>query len=382
MSAIDLEEFAATGSTGFKLGARDEKWDGGEAEKSYELPGDSNCWMYRDPDGDASNKSSYKLPFVSKDGGKHAVWGAITAIAQRLSSTKGISDADMAAIKKRVESYYAKARKEYDDDSIKVPWADDDSTERAGAELFSAIVPLTFVEVRDPSRNPDNTWTFSGYASVFNQQAIYLDSKWLRVMVEVDPGAFDELMRTQRFDQPDGVVHYNRGHNMDLAVAATDVPAGQPGSLQLGVDAHGLRYLAKSSKDDPDAVALAVKLRDGVVKQASMAFMVGDQQIVETETDEGPDIVLRKILTVSQLFDVCACPQGVFSQTVSELQEFAAPLYSRFGHPGAVALGGHPRQLADGEGASVVIPDSGGGASHTLALEAEAMRMRLAQRKR
>lgn len=239
----------------------------------------------------------------------------------------------------------------------------EDETIRGGAELFSAIVPLEFVDVRDPSQTHDQTWTFSGYASVFNQQAVYLDSKWLRVLVELAPTAFDELMRTQRFDQPDGVVHYNRGHNMDLAVAATDVPAGQPGSLQLSVDAHGLRYLARVSKDDPDGLALAVKMRDGVIKQASMAFMVGDQQIVETETEEGPDIVLRKILSVSQLFDVCACPQGVFSQTISELQEFAAPLVSRFGQAGAatVALAGHQEQPDLGAPIAVSPPVAGGG---------------------
>lgn len=379
----DLETFTSPGSTGYKLGERDESWDGGAAEKSYELPDDASCWMYRDPDGDASSKSSYKLPFVSKSGGKHAVWKGITAIAQRLSQTQ-IPDADKAAIKKKIEAYYAKARKQYGDDSIEVPWKSEQAA-GDGFEFFSAIVPLSGIEVRDPSANPDNTWTFSGYASVFNEQAVFLDSKWLRVLIEVDPGAFDELMRTQRFDQPDGVVHYNRGHNMDLAVAATDVAAGQPGSLQLGVDAHGLRYLAKVSKDDPDGLALAVKMRDGVIKQASMAFMVGDQQIVETETEEGPDVVLRRILSVAQLFDVCACPQGVFSQTVSDLQQFAGPLFGKFGHPGAgtLALGGHPRQPAGGGGASVVIPDSGGGASHVpLTLEAEAMRMRLAQRKR
>ena len=56
MSTFDLEEFVATGSTGFKLGARDEKWDGGAAEKSYDLPDDAACYMWRAPDGDASKK--------------------------------------------------------------------------------------------------------------------------------------------------------------------------------------------------------------------------------------------------------------------------------------------------------------------------------------
>jgi len=232
----------------------------------------------------------------------------------------------------------------------------------AAGELFSAIVPLTHVDVRDPSSNPDNTWTMSGYAAVFNQQAVYLDSKWLRIILEIDPAAFDDVLGSQALMAPDGCVHFNLGHDMNRAVAATNVLAGQPGSLQLAVDAHGLRYLAKVSRDDPDGVALATKMRDGVIAQASMAFICGSDQTTITENDEGPDVMLRRILTVKQLFDVCACPQGVFSQTVSSLQQFAATFP---GQPGALALGGHQRQ-PDLGGASTVSPPAvvaGGGAA-------------------
>lgn len=227
-------------------------------------------------------------------------------------------------------------------------------------ELLSAIVPLTHVEVRDPSANPDNTWTMSGYAAVFNQQAIYLDSKYLRIILEIDPSAFDELLASQALSAPDGCVHFNLGHDMNRAVAATNVASGQPGSLQLRADAHGLHYLAKVSKDDPDGVALATKMRDGVIAQASMAFVCGKDETTITEDEEGPDIMLRRILKVSALFDVCACPQGVFSQTISQLQQYAAGLGN--GQPDL--LGGHPRHL-EVEGASSVSPDSSGGvASH------------------
>jgi HK97 family phage prohead protease len=246
----------------------------------------------------------------------------------------------------------------------------------AAGELFSAIVPLTNVDVRDPSANPDNTWTMSGYAAVFNQQAIYLDSKWLRIILEIDPAAFDDVLSTQALMAPEGVVHFNLGHDMNRAVAATDVPAGEPGSLQLSVDAHGLRYLAKVSRDDPDGVALAVKMRDKVIKQASMAFVCGSDETTITENDEGPDIMLRRILTVKTLFDVCACPQGVFSQTISSLQQFAAAFP---GQPGAVALGGHQRQPNSG-GASTVSPPevvAGGGAARRS--EIAAMRRTLAR---
>lgn len=248
-------------------------------------------------------------------------------------------------------------------------------------EFLSAVVPLTHVDVRGPEQNPDNTWTMSGYAAVKNQQAVYLDSKWLKVLVEFAPTAFDEVLSSQKISQPDGVVHFNLGHDMNRAVAATNVPAGQPGSLQLASDAHGLRYLAKVSKDDPDGLALATKMRDGVISQASLAFTVGEQEITETETDDGPDIILRRITSVASLFDVCACPQGVFSQTVSELQSFARPL---MGHSfaGAPAGLGHPGQPSEG-GPIVVSPEAGGSVDEEAwQREVAEMRRTLAQLRR
>lgn len=240
-----------------------------------------------------------------------------------------------------------------------------DPAEALVDELLSAIVPLTHVDVRDPSSNPDGTWTMSGYAAVFNQQAVYLNSKYLRIVLEIDPGAFDDVLAQQGLQTPDGVVHFNLGHDMNRAVAATNVPAGQPGSLQLKADAHGLYYLAKVSKDDPDGVALATKMRDGVIAQASMAFVCSKDETTITEDEDGPDVMLRRILKVGALYDVCACPQGVFSQTVSQLQQFAA---GYLGQPGAVALGGQPRQPIEG-GASTVSPEhSGGGAEQAKPL--------------
>jgi hypothetical protein len=116
------------GATGgnFDLGARDETWDGGAAEKSYDLPADADCYMWKNPDGDPANKSSYKLPFVSKQAGKHAVWGGITAIAGRLSSTQ-IPAADKKAVQGKVSGYYAKARSKYGDDKIQTPFTVEDA---------------------------------------------------------------------------------------------------------------------------------------------------------------------------------------------------------------------------------------------------------------
>jgi ATPase family protein associated with various cellular activities (AAA) len=140
----DLAEFGAQGGS-FPLGARDETWDGGAAEKSYDLPGDANCYMWFESGADRSNKSSYKFPFVSKNGGKHAVWGAITAAAQRLDGAN-VPDTDKAGIRGKIETYYAKARSKYDDPSIQVPWkkgeADADAVMFDSDDEFAALAAL------------------------------------------------------------------------------------------------------------------------------------------------------------------------------------------------------------------------------------------------
>ena len=220
-------------------------------------------------------------------------------------------------------------------------------------ELFYAVAPIEKVDVRDSSRNDDNTWTMSGYAAVFNHTATIFDSSFLRTTVEIHSDAFRPVMAEQEFTQPSGVVHFNRGHDMNTSVAATDVPAGQPGSLQLpNPDKNGVPFLAKVPRDDPDGVALAVKMRTGVVRQASFAFTSARDKWTYIETEDGPDEEQRLILEIGHIYDVCACPQGLFSQTVSGLQQYAKLL-------GQPDMGGQQRQ-PDLGGANVVSPETEG----------------------
>jgi HK97 family phage prohead protease len=210
-------------------------------------------------------------------------------------------------------------------------------------ERFYAVAPIEMVDVRDASANDDNTWTMSGYAAVFGHKAEVYSDKFTRATVEISPTAFSNVLSTQRFDQPNGVVHFNRGHDMNASVAATDVPAGQPGSLQLSADKNGLRFLAKVSRSDPDGIALAEKMRVGVVRQASFAFTTSGNEFTFAENEDGPDEEGRLITEVQHVYDVCACPQGLFPQTLSNLQRYATLL-------GQPDKGGHRRQ-----------PDMGGG---------------------
>jgi|SRR5947207_1347276 len=208
-----------------------------------------------------------------------------------------------------------------------------DENGRDDLELRFAVAPITHIDVRDAS-DSHGFWTMSGYAAVFNQSTTLYDGKFLRLTESIAPQAFDAVLRDQPLGQPDGVVHFNLGHDMNRSVAATDVPAGQPGSLQLAADAHGLQFLAKVPSDDPDGVAMAAKMRSGVLRQASFAFTVSEAEYTTTEADDGPDTEHRTILAIKHLYDVCATPQGAYAQTTAGLRSLAAALGEPTGHPG------------------------------------------------
>lgn len=152
---LEFAELLAAAQGGdFPLGDQDETWDGGAAEKSYELPADANCWMWQDPDADPSTKAAYKFPFVDKTPDKHAVWHAITAIAGILQGAQGgakIPDKDMPALKTKIAGYYSDAAKKYGDKTITPPWEADDSKGESAAMLLALAEMQTEAssEIRD-----------------------------------------------------------------------------------------------------------------------------------------------------------------------------------------------------------------------------------------
>jgi len=221
-------------------------------------------------------------------------------------------------------------------------------------ERFYVVSPIEKVDVRDSSANHDNTWTMAGYAAVFNQQTTAFDNGFERMTVQIDPHAFDRVLSEQQFDKPEGVVHFNFGHDMSTAVAATDVPRGEPGSLELSKDDYGFRFLARVSRDDPDGVRMAAKMRSGVVKQASFAFVAARNQFTQIENEDGPYEQHRRILEMQSIHDVCAAPQGLFHQTKSQLQTYAKLL-------GQPDLSGGQHRQPDSGGENAVNPAGGGG---------------------
>lgn len=216
--------------------------------------------------------------------------------------------------------------------------------------LRLAVSPITNLRVSDPAASGDGSWVMSGYATTFNDEYTLYDSKWFRVRERVHPHALDDVLGRVR--DGDELVHLNHGHDMTSAVAATDVSG--IGGLDLFADQHGFRFVARVDADDPDAVRMAVKMRRGVVAQASFAFTIDEEELLVRQMDDGRDDELYTILKIGNLYDVCVCAQGANPYTESSLRSLAAasmrvPDLGALGHS-AQAEGhqGHSRNEDEG----------------------------------
>lgn len=200
-----------------------------------------------------------------------------------------------------------------------------------------AVSPLRDVKVRDASGTGDGSWTIEGYAAVTEQETTLYDLSWIRVREEIARGAFLGVLG--RLARGDGLVHLNFGHDMNTSIASSQVPAGTIGGLELSEDDHGLRFFARVDAADPDAQRLAVKMQRGVVNQASFAFTIASEELVEEITNKPEDVAAGeplwdekwRINEIQDLFDVCACPQGAYAQTESFVRTMAAGSLTRSG---------------------------------------------------
>lgn len=228
------------------------------------------------------------------------------------------------------------------------------TTQPAKRELRYAVVPLVDLNFRDAQATGDGSWLIEGYAAVFDQATTLYDGKFFVVREEIARGAFANALARIGLpadDESRTLVHLNYVHDMQAAVASTDAP-GPIGRLILGEDERGLRFESRVDREDPDAQRMAVKMRNGIVNQASFAFTIEREQLTTTDLPDGREEDFYRILEVKDLFDVCVCARGAYQQTVSQLRSYAAAI-------GRSPDGeGHPRRSPE-EGASAVARDEG-----------------------
>jgi len=233
----------------------------------------------------------------------------------------------------------------------------DDSKPARERGIRLAVAPITDVEVRDPKATGDGSWVIEGYAAVFEQETTLFDGRWFKLREQIARGAFGKVL--EGVARGDELVHLNFGHDMNTAIASSAKPPNEIGGLELEADFHGLRFFGRVDPDDSDAARLAVKLRRGVVNQASFAFTIAGDELVEELTPEESATdqfeELWRITEIGHLYDVCACAQGAYQQTESHIRAMMGASLGRAGFDPA----GLTRR--DGEqpsgGASVAQPD-------------------------
>ncbi|MFD9422294.1 MULTISPECIES: phage minor head protein [unclassified Streptomyces] len=119
---------------------RDRPWDGDEAKARLleQATQDGTVdpdrlgagFLWRDDDADPATAGAYKLPFADVIGGElRTVAAGVYAVAAALQGARGgvdIPEADLDAVKERVEALYGRLADTFDDPSIIPPWMDDD----------------------------------------------------------------------------------------------------------------------------------------------------------------------------------------------------------------------------------------------------------------
>lgn len=221
----------------------------------------------------------------------------------------------------------------------------------------------------DASETGDGSFTITGHAAVTGQETVLGEIPGLvRVREVIAPDAFNTVLATN----PD--VHLNINHDMKYAMARTRVQG--VGSLELSMDSVGLRDFARVSPEITFVRDLAIQMKTGVIDQQSFAFTIANEK--RTQVDDGEMLdVLYEIEEVGQLYDVCICAQGAYSQTDSHLHSRSlAGVLGRAGiDPAGLMLGTH--RSAEGADESHVEPITAGGVSEA-ARAASLKRRRLA----
>ncbi|MCU1590034.1 MAG: peptidase [Frankiales bacterium] len=140
-----------------------------------------------------------------------------------------------------------------------------------------------------------------GYAAVFNKLSQNLGG----FVEEIDPGAF-----TRDLEGTDVVCLFN--HDENLVVGRTGV------NLVLQVDDTGLDYRCVPYLDDPTAVSLVSKVRNGLVTQSSFGFYCDEDDWGWTEQG----FPLRRVLR-ARLADVSPVTRPAYLDATTGLRSLS-----------------------------------------------------------
>lgn len=144
-------------------------------------------------------------------------------------------------------------------------------------------IPLDQIEVRGD--DGDAPLTLTGYASTFEPYEMRGGPAMGGWIERIDPNAFEKTLK----EKPD--LHLLVNHE-GMPLART-----KSGTLQLGVDGHGLRVEASLDRSDPDVQRLEPKMRRKDMDEMSFAFRVKGQNWSAAPGFEDDDEETYRLIT-------------------------------------------------------------------------------------
>ena len=190
---------------------------------------------------------------------------------------------------------------------------------RAAAALEDPVL-------RDASATGDGTYTFSGRAVVYDEWTTLYEGESffggrMRIRERILRGALTDVLAAG----PE--VHLNHGHDMKTAMARLSVVGEhgevRRGGMKLWETDRGLEVFARLNPELSHVRDLKAQMDDGIVDQMSFAFRIGEEDYeayTEGEGDEAVRCYDYSVARLSALFDVCACAQGAYPTTSSQLR--------------------------------------------------------------
>ena len=279
-------------------------WDGPKAEANLRLDESEsyyrNAFAWQDPDGDPTNKGSYKFIHheVSADGtiGAANVKACQTGIAV-LNGARGGTTIP-AADRKGVWNHLAAHIR-------------DAGLEPAELKSLEPAVERRFfpAEMR-VERQEDGPVKLRGYAAVFNSMSEDLGG--FREIIK--PGAFAEALK-------DSDVRCLFNHDPNIVLGRQ-----RSGTLELREDEKGL-YMEVDLPDTQAARDIAVLVERGDITQQSFGFTVAPDGETWEEQDNGT--ALRTLTKVSRLYDVSPVVFPAYPETDVALRSMRSWLDSQ-----------------------------------------------------
>ena len=168
-------------------------------------------------------------------------------------------------------------------------------------EIRRRYLPVDVAEFRAEETEEGKMW-LEGYAAVYNRYSEELSFMGVPFKEIIRPGAFRKVLEKN----PDVTLLFNHDDGSVMATTSR-------GNLTLEENQTGLKFRAELFPDDWDSKRVYSKVKNGLIKQCSFAFAVGEDGDDEKPQKDGTFI--REIHEIGYLADVSVVTRPAYPQT-------------------------------------------------------------------